>query len=159
LSSAHSPEAGVTLDAAVTVNKPVAEVYRFWRHLENHPRFMKHLASVRSNGKRSHWVARPPLHTSIEWPAEIVEERENAVLSWHSLPGADIDQSSTVYFRELSNGRGTTVRLCLTYVPLVRSANGALEALLHSLTKQQLHEDLWRFKQLIETGETSRSAL
>jgi uncharacterized membrane protein len=28
---------GVTLHATITVNKPTAEVYRFWRHLENHP--------------------------------------------------------------------------------------------------------------------------
>src|SRR5689334_2878625 len=46
---------GVALHATITVNKPISEVYQFWRHLENHPRFMQHLESVVStNGKRSH---------------------------------------------------------------------------------------------------------
>ena len=53
----------------------------------------------------------------IEWDAEIVEERENALLSWRSMPGADIENAGTVRFREMPNGRGTEVRLRLDYSP------------------------------------------
>jgi uncharacterized membrane protein len=70
---------GVALRTTITVNKSAAEVYRFWRRLENHPLFMQHLESVVStNGKRSHWVAKAPLPAPIEWDADTVAERENA---------------------------------------------------------------------------------
>jgi uncharacterized membrane protein len=146
---------GVALRATITVNKPAAEVYRFWRHLENHPRFMQHLESVVStNGKRSHWVAKAPLPTPIEWDADIVTERENALLSWRSLPGADVEHAGTVRFRELPNRRGTEVRVRLEYAPPGGVVGVAVANLFKTLTEQQLKEDLRRFKQIIETGET-----
>jgi uncharacterized membrane protein len=146
---------GIALRATITVNKPAAEVYRFWRHLENHPRFMRHLESVVStNGKRSHWVAKALLPAPIEWDADIIAERENALLSWRSLPGADVDNAGTVRFRELPNGRGTEVRVRLEYAPPGGIVGVAVANLFRSLTEQQLKEDLRRFKQIIETGET-----
>jgi uncharacterized membrane protein len=154
--STASPDANheVTLETTITVHKPVAEVYQFWRRLENHPRFMKHLKSVQSTGQtRSHWVAKTPLQTRVAWDAEIIEERENALLSWRSLPGADLDNAGLVRFRELPNGRGTEVRLRLTYAPPGGSAGAVIANLLQSLTQQQFTEGLRRFKQMLETGE------
>src|SRR5262249_41761372 len=143
------------LAATITVNKPAAEVYRFWRQVENHPRFMQHLESVLSTGeKRSHWVARGPLHMPLSWDAELVEDRENAVLSWRSLPGADVDNTSTVRLRELPNGRGTEVRFRLAYAPPGDVAGVALARLFKSLTVRQLQEELRHFKYIIEAGET-----
>jgi uncharacterized membrane protein len=145
---------GVTLEATITVNKPAADVYRFWRRLENHPQFVAHLESVVSTGnKHSHWVAKAPMQMPIEWDAEIIEERENALLSWRSLPGADVDNAGTVRFRELPNGRGTEVRLRLDYSPPGGIAGMALARLFKTLTEQQLKEDLRHFKQIIEAGE------
>ena len=150
---------GVALYTTITVNKPAAEVYRFWRHLENHPRFMQHLESVVStNGKRSHWVARTLLPTPVEWDADIVTERENALLSWRSLPGSDVDHTGTARFRELPNSRGTEVRVRLEYAPPSGTVGVAVANLFKALTEQQLKEDLRRFKQIIETGETPTTA-
>jgi len=93
---------GVVLYATIAINKPTAEVYRFWRHLENHPRFMQHLESVVStNGTRSHWVAKAPLPAPIEWDADIVVERENTLLSWRCLLGVDLGNAGTIRFQEL----------------------------------------------------------
>jgi len=153
--TAHQdPDHGLTLAATITVNKPAAEVYRFWRDVENHPRFMKHLASVVSTGeKRSHWVARGPLHIPLTWDAELVEDRENTTLAWRSLPGADVDNTGTVHFRELPDGRGTEVRLRLAYAPPGGVAGVALAKLFKTLTVQQLQEALRHFKYIIEAGE------
>jgi uncharacterized membrane protein len=145
---------GITLEAAITVHKPAAEVYRFWRHVENHPRFVTHLQSVVSTGgKRSHWVAKAPMQQTIAWDAEIVEERQNALLAWRSMPGADVDHAGTVRFRELPNGRGTEVRLRLVYAPPGGQVGRAVAHLFKGLTAQQLQEDLRRCKQIIEAGE------
>ena len=153
-SARPDPEHGVTLAATITVNKPAAEVYRFWHQVENHPRFMRHLESVVSTSeKRSHWVARGPLHMPLTWDAEWVEERENTLLSWRSLPGADVDNTGTVRFRELPNGRGTEVRLRVAYAPPGGVAGVALAKLFQTLTVWQLQEELRHCKQIIEAGE------
>ena len=46
---------------SIRLEVPLADVYRFWRRLENLPRFMTHLDRVTetSDGK-SHWVAAGP---------------------------------------------------------------------------------------------------
>jgi len=57
----HEPRTPARRDraASVNINKPVDEVYAFWRDFENLPRFMRHLESVTCGGaRRSHWVAR-----------------------------------------------------------------------------------------------------
>src|SRR5690606_10986367 len=46
-SRAISREEGVHVAKAITLNRPLDEVYAFWRDLENLPRFMDHLESVR----------------------------------------------------------------------------------------------------------------
>jgi uncharacterized membrane protein len=157
--ASQDPERGITLEATITVNKPAAEVYRFWRQVENHPRFMQHLESAVSTGeKRSHWMARGPLHMPLTWDAELAEERDNALLTWRSLPGADVDNTATVRLRELPNGRGTEVRLKLAYAPPGGVAGVALAKLFKTLTVRELHEALRHFKHLIEAGETPTSA-
>ncbi len=174
--ASQDPERGITLEATITVNKPAAEVYRFWRQVENHPRFMQHLEAAVSTGeKRSHWVARGPLHMPLArlrrrgnrvvgmarfrakpftWDAELVEERDNALLTWRSLPGADVDNSATVRLRELPNSRGTEVRLKLAYAPPGGVAGLALAKLFKTLTVRELREALRHFKHIIEAGET-----
>jgi polyketide cyclase/dehydrase/lipid transport protein len=78
-----SAKGGVGVDSSVTINKPVDELYRFWRHFENLPRFMRHLESVTAfNNTRSHWVAKTPDDTKIEWDADLIEERPNELIAW-----------------------------------------------------------------------------
>ena len=109
---------GTRVEHAVTVNKPAAEVYRFWRDFENLPRFMTHLIDVdTTTDGRSHWVAKGPLGLKVEWDAEIVADTPAEVIGWKSLDGSDVDTAGSVRFRELPHGRGTEVRVNLKYDP------------------------------------------
>lgn len=140
------------VEASVTVGKPAAELYTFWRDLENLPRFMKNLESVTNfEDGRSHWVAKSPLGFKVEWDAEIVEEREGQLLSWRSLPGAQVHNAGTVLFEPAHGGRGTVVRVSLEYKPAGLGA--ALGRVLRPITEQEVREDLRRFKNLMEAGE------
>ncbi len=140
---------------AVTINKPRAEVYAFWRNFENLPRFMEHLQSVTvyDNG-RSHWVTRAPFGQTVEWEAEIAGEQENEWIEWRSLPGATIENSGRVEFRDALDGSGTEVDVWLEYRPLFGSASVAIARLFGEQPWQQVRDDLRRFKQIMETGET-----
>src|SRR5687768_6991817 len=94
---------GILVERAVTVNRPRAELYRMWRDFEHLPRFMDHLESVRvedADSGRSHWVAKGPFGRKVEWDAEVIEERENELLVWKSLPGSLVESMGRVEFVE-----------------------------------------------------------
>jgi uncharacterized membrane protein len=146
--------AAVPIETAVTIGRPADELYRFWRQLENLPRFMKNLESVTETGnRRSHWVGKSAIGLKLEWDAEIVEEREGALLSWQSLPGSDVHNAGTVFFDKATGGRGTVVRVSLDYQVPGHFLGQAVGKMLSGTTQQQVKEDLKRFRELMETGE------
>jgi uncharacterized membrane protein len=142
----------------VTINRPRDEVYRFWRNFENFPRFMLHLESVTATGdRRSHWVAKAPAGTNVEWDAEIVTDRPGELLSWKSFAGSDVPNNGTVRFADAPGDRGTEVRVEVQYDPPVGSAGALIAKLFGEEPGQQIADDMRRFKQVMETGEVVRS--
>ena len=58
----HRTARPIHVERSFTINRPVADVYSYWRNFENLPKFMQHLRSVETTGDRtSHWAARAPL--------------------------------------------------------------------------------------------------
>lgn len=147
-------ELGVRVDKSITVNKPREEIYRFWRNLENLPRFMQHLESVKTfDEKRSHWCAKAPAGKTVEWDAEVINESENILIGWRSLEGSDVDHAGSVHFDDAPEGRGTEVKVSLQYNPPGGAIGAMIAKLFGEEPSQQIQEDLHRFKQLMETGE------
>jgi uncharacterized membrane protein len=147
---------GILVERAITVNRPKAELYRTWRDFESLPRFMQHLQSVRvddADSDRSHWVARGPLDKNVEWDAEVIEERENELLVWKSLPGSLVESMGRVEFVDAPGGRGTIVHVVLQYNPPAGSLGAAFAKLFGKEPGTQVKEDLRHFKQIMETGE------
>jgi uncharacterized membrane protein len=140
---------GIHVDHAVTINKPVAELYRFWRNFENLPRFMEHLDQVAvRQGGQSHWVAKGPGGMKVEWDARIINEVENKVIGWQSLEGSTVSTAGSVNFDETD--QGTTVRVHLQYNPPGGKLGAAVAWLAGEEPNQQIREDLARFKRLME---------
>ncbi|MFG2011397.1 SRPBCC family protein [Micromonospora sp. NPDC048868] len=148
----------IDMEVAVTVNRSPAEAYRFWRDLENLPRFMSHLESVRADDlRRSHWTAHGPAGRRIEWDAEIVDDQPNRSLAWRSLPGTRVPNAGRVRFVPAPGDRGTEVRVRLRYAPPAGALGRAVAKLFGEEPEQQVRDDLRRFKQVVETGEVVRS--
>lgn len=144
----------VHFSKTVWVNKPVEEVYQFWRNFEGFPRFMGHLENVRIiDEKRSHWTARGPMGTHVEWDAEIIEDIPNEHLAWRSVENADIDNAGVVRFEKAPGGRGTIVRIETHYRPPAGAAGMIVAKLFGEEPQIQIDGDLRRFKQMMETGE------
>jgi uncharacterized membrane protein len=145
---------GIKVEESVTVNKSPEELYRFWRDFENLPRFMDHLESVRVDaGGRSHWVAKAPAGTTVEWDAEVYNEKENELIAWRSLEGADVDNAGSVRFEPTTDGSGTVVRVSLKYDPPGGLLGSTFAKLFGEEPSQQIAEDLRRFQQVMEAGE------
>ena len=141
----------------ITINRPRAEVYRFWRDLENLPRFMQHLESVQViGGKRSHWIAKAPVG-KVEWDAEIIAEGDNELIAWRSLEGSEVRTEGSVRFLDAPADRGTELSVELEYDAPGGSLGAAIAKLLGEEPAQQVRDDLRRFKQVMETGEVVRS--
>jgi uncharacterized membrane protein len=144
---------GYKLERTITVNRPASELYRFWRRLENLPHVMRHLKDVESiDSQRSHWKAEGALGKDVEWDAEILNERENEMIAWRSLPGGDVDTAGSIHFRPLSHNGGTEVTLSMKYNPPAGKVGAQLATLFGEGLEKKLDEDLRRFKQVMETG-------
>jgi uncharacterized membrane protein len=139
---------------SITVHRPIEEVYAFWRNFENLPHFMRHLESVAvMDDSRSHWVAKAPAGKSVEWDAEMTEDRPNELIAWRSLPGADVYNAGEVRFNPAPGNRGTEVRVTLEYDPPLGKLGSKVAMLFREEPGQQVQDDLRHFKQVMETGE------
>jgi uncharacterized membrane protein len=144
----------IRIAQSVTINRSPEEIYRFWRDLQNLPRFMKHLESVQATGdKRSHWVAKAPAGRTVEWDAEITEDRPNELIAWRSLEGADVDSVGYVRFERAPGGRGAIVKVEMRYSPPAGRFGATVAKLLGVGPEWKIKDDLRRFKQLMEVGE------
>ena len=148
--------AGAHVEESITINRPIEELYRFWRNLENLPQFMHHLESVeRVTDSLSRWRARGPGGKLVEWNAEIINEVPNKVIGWRSIEGSDVVSAGSVNFEEAGPGRGTHVRVRMQYSPPGGRVGAAVARLMGRDAASDIREDLRRFKQLVETGEVS----
>lgn len=145
---------GIRVEKAVTINRSPEELYRFWHNFENLPCFMHHLKAVtKLSDKQSHWVAKGPAGTSVEWDADIINDQENEWIAWRSLPNADVDHAGSVHFRRAPGGRGTEVKVEMEYRPPAGSVSAAVASIFGEEPSQQMEEDLHRLKQWMEAGE------
>jgi uncharacterized membrane protein len=149
---------GFHVREAIRLERPVEDVFRFWRHLENLPRFMTYLEEVTEDGTgRSHWVAIGPGGLRVEWDAEIINEVENRVLGWRSLPESEVVTAGSVTFDRVRDGRSTQVTVHLQYAPPAGRAGALVASLFGRAPSQTIRQDLQRFKQLLEAGELAQS--
>jgi uncharacterized membrane protein len=145
---------GIKVEKSVVVNRPVREVYRFWRNFENLPRFMDHLEGVTViDETRSHWIAKAPAGAKVEWDAVIHNEIEDELIAWRSLPGSDVSNAGSVHFTPLGDGSQTEVRVVLSYDPPAGKVGAAVAKLLGEEPSKQVEDDLRRFKQVMEAAE------
>ena len=145
---------GVHVEETVRIDRPPAELYRFWRQLENLPKFMPHLVSVRQlNSRRSRWIAKAPAGRTVEWDAEIINEIPNELIGWRTLDNADVISAGSVRFRSESGGHGTEVRVHLQYEPPGGKVGAAVAWMFGQEPSQTIREDLRRFKELMENRQ------
>jgi uncharacterized membrane protein len=148
----------VNVKRAVTIRKSREELYTFWRDFENLPRFMYHLEEVRVLGSGlSHWKAKAPAGTTVEWDAEVVEDRANERIAWRSLPDADVANWGSVEFRPAPGNRGTQVHVEIHYDPPGGKLGALIAKLFGEEPGEQVADDLRRLKQVMEVGEIIRS--
>jgi uncharacterized membrane protein len=152
------PPGQIEVRKTVTIARPPSEVYAFWRDLENLPRFMAYLDSVRVlDDRRSAWKAKGPIGSQYEWQAEITDDRPGERIAWRSLPPSDAFNTGVVLFKPAPRDQGTEVHVELRYEPPAGPLGAAVARLFGKEPGQEVMSDLRRLKQVLEMGEVMHS--
>ena len=147
---------GFRVDESIRIDRPVEDLYRFWRNLSDLPRFMSHLERVDElGGNRSHWVAKGPAGMRVEWDAEVINEVPNKVIGWRSLPDSDVTTAGSVHFERTADG-ATQLTVHLQYAPPAGRLGKIVAQLFGDEPSQAIREDLQRFKSLVATSAALR---
>lgn len=157
----ETPGAGADtlVGRTVTINRPRAELYAYWRDFTQLPTFMENVESVEMlDATRSRWVVKAPAGTTVEWVAKITEERDGELIAWVSEEGADVPNSGRIDFRDAQGDRGTIVTATILYDPPAVVIGKVIAKMFQREPAIQARRDLRRFKQLMETGEIATGA-
>lgn len=143
---------------AALINRPRQELYAYWRDVSNLPSFMENVKAVeRLDGDRSEWTVAGPAGMDIELVSEITEDVPGERIAWRSSEGSDVDHEGWIEFRDNAFGRGTEVRVFISYDPPAGAVGKVVAKVLQREPRVQARRELRRFKQLMETGEVSTS--
>lgn len=140
----------VTVRQSVYVERPREELFAMWRDFSRLPQFMDHLQRVDVlSPTHSHWVVAGPAGTTVEWDAEIVDERENEWIAWRTVEPAQVPNNGTVMFCEMSDG-GTDVFVTMEAQPPAGKFGELVATMFGRAPNRQVRMALERFKKMAE---------
>jgi len=141
----------------MVVNRPVNEVYNFWRHLGNLPLFMEHLEAVTVLGDTlSEWRAKLPGGIgTVSWKAEIVHDEPYRHIGWASLPGSAVKNAGKVTFKDAGE-LGTLVHVVFSYEAPFGMAGEEIAKLINPVFEKTIRKDVLAFKRYMEMGTAQK---
>ena len=138
---------------SVDVERPPSAVYRFWRNFSNLPRVMPHLRSVQVlDDSQSHWIAKGPGGTRIEWDTEIIDDQPGERLAWRSVEGAALYSAGSVELQPVG-ANGTRMRIELLCDSPSDSLGLAIVRLFGRDPQFGVRLDLQALQRLVQRGE------
>jgi len=146
---------GIPVQKTIRISRPVAEVFAYWRNLENFPMWMSHVLEVRYiGGDRYHWKVEGPAGVPVEWDAELLNVVENREMTWRSVEGSTVQNTGRVRFEE--DGEGTRVHVLIKYQPPGGILGHAVAKVFGTDPASEMDDDLAKLKSLVETGQLQR---
>jgi uncharacterized membrane protein len=141
----------VNVRTSIIVNRPVAEVYKAWRKLENLPLFMDHLTKVKVLDElTSEWETNLPGNVgTISWVSEIVNDIPNDRIGWQSKEDSFIKTAGNVHFVDIG-GTSTEIHAVISYHPPMGPINEGAAKLLSPFFEEMVTNDIRNFKDYIE---------
>lgn len=143
---------------SLLINRPRDELFEAW-DVKRFPDFMENVVAVEDLGDGvSEWTIRGPAGSEVTLVNRVTETVEGESIYWQSMPASDISNSGEVRLTDAPGGRGTYVSLILAYDPPGGKLGRLGAKLLQREPEVQARRDLYRFKQLMETGEVTSNA-
>jgi uncharacterized membrane protein len=147
-------EQGVHLVRAITIDRPVSELFKHLSDLSKFPELFETLESIQATGpNRAHITLKLPRDMKLEFDAEIYTYEPNEVISWRSLPESEFKNAGSFRFKPAPMNRGTELQLTVEFVPPGGTIGKAFTEYFHEAPEQYIGQFLRELKQLAETGE------
>jgi len=144
---------------SVTINRPPAEVFAFFRDFSNLSQVMENVERIEVLDRtRSHWVVKAPAGRTVEWDSTVTHEEQDRLIEWAADKNAGIANSGRVEFEAVA-GRGTVVTLTTLYDPPASTVGKVIAKMFQREPAIQARRDLNRLKQFLETGEVATAAV
>jgi uncharacterized membrane protein len=138
----------------MTIARPPEEVYDAWRRFGRLPEALRYVLRVSEIGPgRTEWIVRTPTGGEFFLRSVLKREHRPHSMSWHSLPDSDVEQRGSIDFRSGKNGGHTHMYLRLEVIPPPEAR--AAGRVFRSVLAAQIREDLRRFRDWLEAGQSS----
>ena len=154
--SASQPNRVHTIEKSVTINRPVDQVFSFYRDFHNLPKFLGDVMAIDLTGPTtSQWTIEGPLHITTHWTTEVTEERTNSLIVYQTVTSSRMTTRWEIYFSGGSHPGETVVREVMK-VPFGELGQIALD-LIGKPPAEEIQANLSRFKELLETGKVTNT--
>jgi uncharacterized membrane protein len=134
------------------IDLPPNEVYAYWRNLKNLPGTISRLLEVDVVDEHlSTWKSNVLGNLfAIKWEAEIVKDEPGRLLGWQSAKGPLLRHVGRVEFEEAPDGKGTLMKVVLSYRPLIGGIGVGISKLINPYFEHLLRKEIRNFKYRIE---------
>ena len=151
---ASAPSNENTIEASVTIHRPVAAVFAFYRDFTNLPSFLGDVMAIEQIGLATyHWTIQGPLGIRANWKIRVTEERANELICYETVTAPVLRTYWEIHFVPGSDPGETEVREVMK-APLGRLGRAAL-ALMGKFPAEEVRANLHRLKQVMETGKVT----
>jgi uncharacterized membrane protein len=138
-------------EATVTIQRPVVDVFSFYRDFENLPRFLGDVMAIEGIGPATYrWTIVGPLGIRLRSSIKLTEERTNELIRYETTAVPGMRTHWSVHFTA-GPGRDRTEVHEVLKTPFGRLGRTAL-TLIGKPPAEEMAANLRRLKQLMETG-------
>src|SRR5262249_27796224 len=143
-----------TIEATVTIQRPVEKVFEFYRDFKNLPRFLGDVIAIEQiDPATTRWTIQGPLGIRAHWTVKVTDERTNELIRYQIVTPAALRIYWEINFAPGRDAGETEVRQVMK-APLGRLGRAAL-ALIGKFPAEEVHSNLHRLKQVMETGRVT----
>jgi uncharacterized membrane protein len=93
------PRAENPIEASVTIQRAVGEVFRFYRDFRNLPSFLGDVMAIEQiDPATSRWTIQGPLGIRANWTIKVTEERTNELIRYETVTLPPLKTSWEIHF-------------------------------------------------------------
>jgi len=142
------------IEASVTIERSVEDVFSFYRDFKNLPRFLGDVIAIdQIDPAISRWTVEGPLGIRAKWTIEVTEDRTNELIRYETVTLPGLRTYWKIHFAPGPEASETEVREVMR-APLGKLGRIAL-ALIGKYSAEEVSSNLRRLKQLMETGKVT----
>jgi uncharacterized membrane protein len=143
-----------TIEASVTIQRAVDEVFGFYRDFTNLPRFLGDVMAIEQiDPATSRWTIQGPLGIRVNWTIKVTEERSNELILYETVTSPRLRTYWEIHFASGPKAGETKVREVMK-PPLGRLGRAAL-ALIGKFPAEEMSSNLHSLQEIMETGRVT----